>query len=229
MFESGWKLTSDCTFGILTIPKRSLGGLSGRNVRLSAEWFLTSELPIELPKHIGEQLGSLMLPNVVDAGSYLVYSRSTVRAGDWTPNIADELVRAHVALLIACPFIGFDIPYCLIGRIENGVARVIRMFDGELACYSVARPRAAVPRARLFEILPIADALRILNAYPRLGRMVRTFCRACTEKDSEVRLHQFVRTAEGLVACSGSGTGQWVRRESRSSHRVHLPECGTSG
>lgn len=146
-----------------------------------------------------------MLPNIADAACYLVVTHATAPEGNWVHSISDELARALYGRLLAAPYFSHDTPYCLVGQMDSGRSRIPRIFDLFATCYSGGRPEGRITNEQLKEIVPIAEAIPITRGYDRIARMLRTFKRASEEKDSEVRLHQLVRTCEGFIAQHGSG------------------------
>lgn len=175
MYQHGWHLGTDVRFAVLTLPDRNEGGLGGRRLDLGGGYFLTSELPFEVPAHWKQWLGTLNYPAISEAGAYLMYVTPPPDPGE-----------------------GF----ILAGEIHGGDLSVKRVVGVPATYFSPGHPLVPVEESALLEAVSFARvvaSMRTDHRNDRLWRMLVTFILACQLNDSEARLHQFVRVVGGLT------------------------------
>jgi hypothetical protein len=205
MYQHGWQLGPDVRFAVLTLPERNTGGLGGRRLELGDGYFLTSELPFDVPSHWKQWLGTLNYPAISEAGAYLMYVSPTPTLNE-TPLDAEALISTmrdlYVGLMVSARYFAHGAGFMLAGEMRGGEPTVKRVVGLPATFYSRGRPLVPIAESELREAVRFAHVvtgLRRDQRHDRLWRMLVTFILACQLDDSEARLHQFVRVVEGLT------------------------------
>jgi len=172
---------------------------------LGSGFFCSRGLPLELPDHWSEWLGSIKVERLGDSNLVLavVQPSENPRVLD---KANDQLCRAlrrfYIALVIASPFFEHSEATVLTGGRTEDQLNVRELFEYE----RIRRPGGCSPHAISVRTLRAADAvlggivrLETAKQFDRTLRLTRAFMSGKRSIDVAEALHQYVRCLEGLI------------------------------
>jgi hypothetical protein len=192
-------------YATLALETNHVKHLFSEPLELGDDLWITGQMPVALPDHWQEWLGSLRVDALKEANLFLFSYRLAAH-----PSVLDhenELLKAAVhrlyfALLIAPPYIGHAEGSLMTGARHDGKCdvRQVQQYDDVLwacGCHGVA-----LDDAMLKLVKQVYDGLVQVEGngeHSRIWRIVRAFYGALRENQFGARIHQFVRCVEGFV------------------------------
>lgn len=172
-------------------------------------YFFSTRLPFEGPNFVKEQFGNVALTNLAKAQFVLWTAETSPEPkifDDQNRKLRKKCYRFYLGLLVSVRYFDHAEMLQLLGAYpyENAPSDVmVRNFvQYERAWTTIGSPTTRVSKALLHEAAQFAQAIEQVEQQgngERLMRILGTFRTACITPFLDVRLHQFVRVAEGFL------------------------------
>lgn len=202
-----------CKFGVLALPKmRAL--VQAPESEVEEGLHFCTHLPVGVPEHWQGWIGSLDMGELKETKCFLVVTRPSTQpsvTSQEDESIRDTLTRLHLGLLIATPYVWHGRPILVGGGNQSGEPQLRRYNRYPAVHHTLGSAEAKIDTQTLRSAANIARALETLLRNPsveRLPRILGAFRTACQSRFYDVRLHQFVRTAEGFLDSNRAGQFQ---------------------
>lgn len=223
-------MTPGYKFAVLAISE-SRAGSGPALLQLPAGLAFTSGLPTDALSTWSEDIGQLHSDELADTSLFLW----AVRASD-SPEILDneneELATAvhllYFGLMIAVPYFSHGRLTLLTGANSDGFVRVRSLTTYPRTYHTLGAPEPLLTLSKLKLAGTLAAALRKHDQTPqreRFDRSLRTFREACEANFLDLRLHQFLRSAEGFaVPANGRELANRLGRVCAGRSRQHITQ-----
>lgn len=206
-------------YALISAPDLSCDASVLASTELGSGLWATRQLPLDLPKHWKDWLGTLKTDRLNDSELCLVAvgpSQTPTILDAENEALGDRVHRLYFGVLIAVPNIGHLHAMRLTGARHDGQTDV-----REVMGYPDIRPIAGSPHAivaatHLADASALARAIEQLGqtgAFRRLWRILRAFYAGLKATEAGDRIHEFVRSVEGLILPDiGNTARQFVSR-----------------
>jgi len=198
------RLQTGTRFAILALSDARTG-LGGRLFAEPAPGFLaTSELPLLLPDHWKERLGTLAYREIDQALLYLITTSAEAPEVDGTgeENLQLKLYRFYVGLMISTDFFAHGRATLLTGEVVEKRATITGRSEYPPTSGILGAPAARITLGKLARAARIAAAIERLATGERHWRVARTitaFLEAARSRYLDEKVHQYLRVVEGFV------------------------------
>lgn len=167
--------------------------------------WVTGEMPVAVPEHWRQWLGSIRIDRLDEANLFLFTHRPTahprVLDAD-TQAVIKSVERLYFSLLMAAPYIGHENDPLLSGARHDGGIDVRRVIQYDAVLAPPGCRGAVLDDAMLVLTRELYNGLLQIEGggeHSRLWRMVRAFYTALQDNQFGSRIHQLVRCIEGFV------------------------------
>ena len=191
-------------FALLALPKCEAGGAPQVLVALEPGYAVTGSLPAGALDTWSRELGTFHVAELKRAHLILWALARSERPevlDSENDSLSRDVLRFYLGLMIAVPWFSAERPTLLSGANVRGrlQVRTTTSFPRTYRCVGMVPPKLTV--GHLQRAAAVARALSKHPSEPRhrIVRAIRAF-RTATESDElDVRLHQFIRCAEGFA------------------------------
>jgi hypothetical protein len=187
-------------------------------------------LPLAIPDHWKQWLGSLLYRDINASEFYLVvHSRADYPAALDSVNVQLQkmVYQLYTGLCIAVPYFSHGEVVSLTGGVEGHRAEVKEYTRYNRTFYTAGSPHAVINRERLRAAKRISQSIqhfRTTGAMPRFPRILGAFRSAMAAPEMDVRIHQFVRCIEGFVLPRPISADVFAERAQRLVKDDHYKE-----
>lgn len=212
MTTPGILLQDGFKYALLSLPRLHTVR-RGAALMVAEEGFaLSADHPISDLEAWRAMFGRREYRDLAEAGAYLITYARAANPGildDENRSLGKSVLRFHLGLLIACPFIAHDASVFVSGERRNQFTDIrehttypqITRLDGGPASY--------LTDVQLAYALALGRATQLVQQHragPRFGRVLTAFRSGMQERSLDTRIHQFVRCIEAFV-------GSWRKEE----------------
>jgi len=198
------KIRENEKFGIVSVSDAFVENMT-HDVALSDDTWVTSSLPFEVDDNWRTWLGSIQAEHIEKSNLFIIAtapSESPKVLDGENERLRDKAYKVYFGLLLTDYFHTYDAPIQLTGsKWGNGLdVRSIGKMDSSISVPGT--PFNKVDQIRLKKSKQLADAIDSLPSKARFSRfkkVIRSFYSGITSNFVEDRIHQFVRSIEGIV------------------------------
>jgi hypothetical protein len=172
---------------------------------LGDDLWVTGEMPVAVPDHWREWLGSLRVDELKDSGLFLFSHRAAEQPDSLNSEnqrLVAAVTRLYFGLVIAVPYLGHDDGTMMTGarRDADPDVRQVTRFQRILSACGCQGAELNGATFRLAKA--VYDGLAGIEGggeHSRVWRIVRAFYEGMQDNQFGNRIHQFVRCVEGFV------------------------------
>jgi hypothetical protein len=205
-------------FAALALSRAWTQGLAGQTHLGSGLWVLTQP-PVDVGGAWREWIGSIRADEIADANLWFLAKRPSKTPGvvDQENNDLkdDEVWRLFLACLLIGP-LWYEGGYLMTGGNAEGNSVVRQFSDAELYLRSEGGPDFAITDKVIQGAARVKvglDAVFASAGHMRIRGGLIVFWKGLRERFADTRVHQFVRSVEGVVKPDiGKSRGQFVHR-----------------
>jgi hypothetical protein len=190
---------------LIALPLRHMALPKGGALAVGAGLSVSRSLPIGVPDHWREWLGSFRIRALTDADCFLLATApSTAPAildGE-NEALSDAVHRFYFGLLLSAPFVAHGKGMKLSGAHREGGIDVRSAQDYDMVYEPAGCPNWPVQAVHFQEAARIAERLLVaqsLGAHHRMWRITHAFYAGLRSAEAGIRVHQFVRCIEGCI------------------------------
>lgn len=190
---------------LIAFPYAPLDESLPMEVQVAPDTRAARSLPVEIPDHWKEWLGSTTVGDIMGCSLFLISTGPTTAGGASLPinHYGERLDHLFWGLYLTGRIASHDRLHRISGNGYQGLDSVKSYTQVEplIDTPGIDLPRVSV--ARLQDANTVATQLRTVFAdadkFDRLRRVVRTFCTASQARVAGDRLHQCIRCVEGMI------------------------------
>ena len=198
------KIRENEKFGIVAVSDAFVENMT-HEVALSDDTWVTSSLPFEVDDNWRTWIGSIQADQIEKSSLFIItkaLSESPKVLDGENERLRDKAYKLYFGLLLTDYFCTYDRPIQLTGsKSDNGLdVRSIGKMDPSLSVPGT--PFNKVDQIRLKKSKQLADAIESLPSkgrFSRFTKVIRSFYSGITSNFVEDRVHQFVRSIEGII------------------------------
>ena len=192
-------------FALLSLPVNH-GRIEARKViNLSEGYSYGPILPLAMPSHWRDWVGSIRLEDLERASAHLVASAPIAGTADWEQaglDLHTKVYRFYLGLLITTDFMAHKRGTLLVGSTPDDGPDVETLTEYEATYFVPGAPEALVSDRKIRHAGRLAQAIAEIYArgtHERFGRILRCFLSSLRSTSYDDRIHQSVRCVEGFV------------------------------
>jgi len=198
------KIGENEKFGIIAVSDAFVENMTNE-VELSDGTWVTSSLPFEVDDNWRTWIGSIQAEHIEKSNLFIITkapSESPKVLDDENERLRAKAYKLYFGLLLTDYFHTYDRPIQLTGsKWNNGLdLRSLGKMDSPISVPGT--PFNKIDQIRLKKSKQLADAIESLPSkgrFSRFTRVMRSFYSGITSNFVEDRIHEFVRSIEGIV------------------------------
>jgi len=199
VFDSGDK------YGMIALPSVLVGPDVPDRVDLGGGLWTATRLPLGLPDHWREWIGSLRARTLAEGDLFLVASGPSEHPGVLDAENELYVTQAYdlyLGLHVTDVVVAHESPYRLTGANRDGDIDVRSIGELRVPHWVFGTPLTRLSQRDLEAAAIIAGSVaetRTAGGFERLGRALRAFYDGIHDDRVDERIHQFLRCVEGFV------------------------------
>jgi hypothetical protein len=189
-------------FALLSLPLNH-GQVEARRVlNLGDGYSYSPILPLAMPSHWRDWVGSIRLEGLEHSSVHLVVTAPTGEGGPVAQDLHTKVYRFYLGLLITTDFVAHTRGTLLVGSTPDDGPDVETLTEYEATYFVPGAPEALLNEHKVRHARRLAQAIADIYArgtYERFGRVLRCFLGCLRSTSYDDRIHQSVRCVEGFV------------------------------